>query len=199
MEPVTADDRDADRYRKKYAATKSTGPLTFSIARIMEPDVVVRTRPPVAAVAAAAAAAASTADRFHALESAFKKYVPSGAEDRDATTTVPPDAQTYRHRAGQPPSSRRSRPTSPAATARPPSAKEQTPAKTFTCNHCGKVFYAHYNLTRHMPVHTGARPFVCKVQNVLARGSTRFLDPAFGQRARGLHKHRPVNAHPIVN
>ncbi|TFK11544.1 neuroserpin [Platysternon megacephalum] len=26
-----------------------------------------------------------------------------------------------------------------------------------------KVFNAHYNLTRHMPVHTGARPFVCKV------------------------------------
>ncbi|XP_009636428.1 fez family zinc finger protein 1 [Egretta garzetta] len=26
-----------------------------------------------------------------------------------------------------------------------------------------EVFNAHYNLTRHMPVHTGARPFVCKV------------------------------------
>lgn len=35
--------------------------------------------------------------------------------------------------------------------------------KTFTCSECGKVFNAHYNLTRHMPVHTGARPFVCKV------------------------------------
>lgn len=35
--------------------------------------------------------------------------------------------------------------------------------KTFTCPECGKVFNAHYNLTRHMPVHTGARPFVCKV------------------------------------
>ncbi|KAF7492028.1 Fez family zinc finger protein 1 [Sarcoptes scabiei] len=35
--------------------------------------------------------------------------------------------------------------------------------KTFTCKECGKVFNAHYNLTRHMPVHTGARPFVCKV------------------------------------
>ncbi|XP_064475672.1 fez family zinc finger protein 2-like [Ornithodoros turicata] len=35
--------------------------------------------------------------------------------------------------------------------------------KTFTCGECGKVFNAHYNLTRHMPVHTGARPFVCKV------------------------------------
>lgn len=35
--------------------------------------------------------------------------------------------------------------------------------KTFTCLECGKVFNAHYNLTRHMPVHTGARPFVCKI------------------------------------
>lgn len=35
--------------------------------------------------------------------------------------------------------------------------------KVYTCEHCGKVFNAHYNLTRHMPVHTGARPFVCKI------------------------------------
>ncbi|KAG8439828.1 hypothetical protein GDO86_005844 [Hymenochirus boettgeri] len=35
--------------------------------------------------------------------------------------------------------------------------------KVFTCEVCGKVFNAHYNLTRHMPVHTGARPFVCKI------------------------------------
>ncbi|XP_076240447.1 uncharacterized protein LOC143182982 [Calliopsis andreniformis] len=34
--------------------------------------------------------------------------------------------------------------------------------KTFVCPVCKKVFNAHYNLTRHMPVHTGARPFVCK-------------------------------------
>ena len=27
--------------------------------------------------------------------------------------------------------------------------------KTFTCQECGKMFNAHYNLTRHMPVHTG--------------------------------------------
>lgn len=29
--------------------------------------------------------------------------------------------------------------------------------KTFACPECGKIFNAHYNLTRHMPVHTGAR------------------------------------------
>ena len=42
---------------------------------------------------------------------------------------------------------------------------EGAPSKNrvFTCPDCGKVFNAHYNLTRHMPVHTGARPFVCKV------------------------------------
>lgn len=33
----------------------------------------------------------------------------------------------------------------------------------FHCNICNKSFTAHYNLTRHMPVHTGARPFTCKV------------------------------------
>ena len=27
--------------------------------------------------------------------------------------------------------------------------------KTFPCGECGKIFNAHYNLTRHMPVHTG--------------------------------------------
>ncbi|KAL7054176.1 hypothetical protein AAHC03_026502 [Spirometra sp. Aus1] len=40
-----------------------------------------------------------------------------------------------------------------------------TAAKTFVCPHCDKVFNAHYNLTRHMPIHTGARPFICKICN----------------------------------
>jgi len=39
--------------------------------------------------------------------------------------------------------------------------------KTFPCPVCGKMFYAHYNLTRHMPVHTGVRNFVCKVNAFL--------------------------------
>lgn len=38
-----------------------------------------------------------------------------------------------------------------------------TKQKSFECGECGKIFNAHYNLTRHMPVHTGARPFVCKI------------------------------------
>ena len=31
----------------------------------------------------------------------------------------------------------------------------QTKQKTYPCPQCGKIFNAHYNLTRHMPVHTG--------------------------------------------
>ena len=27
--------------------------------------------------------------------------------------------------------------------------------RTYPCGECGKIFNAHYNLTRHMPVHTG--------------------------------------------
>ena len=34
----------------------------------------------------------------------------------------------------------------------------------FRCHICAKTFSAHYNLTRHMPVHTGARPFQCKAR-----------------------------------
>ena len=33
----------------------------------------------------------------------------------------------------------------------------QTKQRTYPCNECGKVFNAHYNLTRHMPVHTGKK------------------------------------------
>ncbi|XP_037033976.1 fez family zinc finger protein erm-like isoform X2 [Bradysia coprophila] len=49
----------------------------------------------------------------------------------------------------------------PSPTSRDSSAS--TKQKTFACQECGKVFNAHYNLTRHMPVHTGARPFICKI------------------------------------
>ncbi|CAF2047658.1 unnamed protein product [Rotaria magnacalcarata] len=34
--------------------------------------------------------------------------------------------------------------------------------KNYPCAQCGKVFTAQYNLVRHMPVHTGIRPFICK-------------------------------------
>lgn len=43
------------------------------------------------------------------------------------------------------------------------SSNQTKQQKSFECGECGKVFNAHYNLTRHMPVHTGARPFICKI------------------------------------
>ena len=36
--------------------------------------------------------------------------------------------------------------------------------KVVSCAECGKVFNAQYNLARHMVIHSGARPFVCKVR-----------------------------------
>lgn len=229
MDSVTSigSNRDVDGFRKKYGP-KSTDSLTFSIARIMEPDV--RKQP-----------SAPAADYFHALESAFKKYVPAfrsnplqsthsttndgrtpltvNNNDRYLSTTMTTtttavqlfhyqqhsrlsctadDKPTHSRSLPPPPSSELSAltilpvltalpvpppplpPTSHQMTlgglastksVQPPSGAKElsqavtsvTPVKTFTCNHCGKVFYAHYNLTRHMPVHTGARPFICKV------------------------------------
>uniref|UniRef100_T1GP97 C2H2-type domain-containing protein n=1 Tax=Megaselia scalaris TaxID=36166 RepID=T1GP97_MEGSC len=52
---------------------------------------------------------------------------------------------------------------SPSSEESPSNCSSSNKQKTFSCLECGKVFNAHYNLTRHMPVHTGARPFVCKV------------------------------------
>ncbi|XP_015371439.1 PREDICTED: fez family zinc finger protein 2-like [Diuraphis noxia] len=231
MDSVTSigSNQDVDGFRKKYGP-KSTDSLTFSIARIMEPDI--RKQP-----------SAPSADYFHALESAFKKYVPAfrsnplqtthcavtsndgrtpltvNNNDRYLSTTMTTtttavqlfhyqqhprlsydteDRPAHSRPQPPPPSSELSTlavlPVLPARQVPPPpppptshqmtlgrfavtksvqpssGAKELsqtitsvTPVKTFTCNHCGKVFYAHYNLTRHMPVHTGARPFICKV------------------------------------
>lgn len=35
--------------------------------------------------------------------------------------------------------------------------EDKSKPKTFPCPECGKIFNAHYNLTRHMPVHTGEK------------------------------------------
>lgn len=49
----------------------------------------------------------------------------------------------------------------------PPTDQQQTKTlqqqKTYPCKQCDKVFHAHYNLTRHMPTHTGVRSYLCKV------------------------------------
>ncbi|KAI6187062.1 hypothetical protein M3Y98_00201600 [Aphelenchoides besseyi] len=43
------------------------------------------------------------------------------------------------------------------------SNQTESKSKQFKCEECGKTFSAQYNLTRHLPVHTGIRPFTCKV------------------------------------
>lgn len=172
-------------------ADQATSPaprsLTFSIAKIMEPDKKLVTAepshpppPPLPSLSYSA----------H-LESAFKKYVPTlrhqnllqhypllyyhpspllRAFPSGGVTSgnTPPTSSIRSH---TPPSVTEARiPSSPEAETRkktPPSPRgaeaNGTKQKTFTCPECGKVFNAHYNLTRHMPVHTGARPFVCKI------------------------------------
>lgn len=190
MEPVTTigSNRDADGgFRKKYGP-KSTDSLTFSIARIMEPDVRHKQ------------SGAPAVDYYYALESAFKKYVPQFRSNPGQHCVVSTDnnprtaaVQLFHYRPqARPRPVIQSLPVQPlpvqplpaqptlppqlsqpltktvatksnTVRATPPSNTTTTTAKTFTCSHCGKVFFAHYNLTRHMPVHTGARPFICKV------------------------------------
>ncbi|XP_067626183.1 fez family zinc finger protein erm isoform X1 [Eurosta solidaginis] len=83
-----------------------------------------------------------------------------------AAAAVAAQASTLMHEHG---SSRASSPASRHLRSPSPNSLDDSPSsasgkqKTFSCLECGKVFNAHYNLTRHMPVHTGARPFVCKV------------------------------------
>ena len=50
-----------------------------------------------------------------------------------------------------------SRPQAPPTSKAAASTNSNGQQKTFPCSECGKVFNAHYNLTRHMPVHTGKR------------------------------------------
>ena len=63
--------------------------------------------------------------------------------------------------------------------------------KTYPCPDCGKVFNAHYNLTRHMPVHTGARPFVCKVAISILRVASYCVFSA------GLWKRLQASVNPV--
>ncbi|KAI6214022.1 hypothetical protein M3Y94_00219900 [Aphelenchoides besseyi] len=46
---------------------------------------------------------------------------------------------------------------------KPQNNQTEPKSKQFKCEECGKTFSAQYNLTRHLPVHTGIRPFTCKV------------------------------------
>ncbi|KAK2575099.1 hypothetical protein KPH14_008826 [Odynerus spinipes] len=194
---------------KRVSSPPPSRNLTFSIAKIMEPDKRLTEQanaaqaavvPPVPTTTSATPTTtppgilhqaphipALTSYSAH-LESAFKKYVPT-LRHQDlypllyyhpspllrafpgSTPTTPSVTQT-----SPPPSSvQEASSRLSLLTISPESQRgKKSPAprneisatnkqKTFTCSECGKVFNAHYNLTRHMPVHTGARPFVCKI------------------------------------
>lgn len=169
-------------------SSKSSPPaktLNFSIAKIMEPDNKHSKRLSEEKCNKIANMSYSTP-----LESAFKKYVPNMLRSQDLLHQYPlvyyhpsqlmlgsvsvysPNSEVGSSQSSPmagPPS--HFSPTKPCATnKRSPenkpvvvSAASNTKQKSFECGECGKVFNAHYNLTRHMPVHTGARPFVCKI------------------------------------
>ena len=78
-------------------------------------------------------------------------------------STLPPPAMhaphappaTAVHRPGQTAASRKSATTSSPNSRTSPASAANNKQRTYPCNECGKIFNAHYNLTRHMPVHTG--------------------------------------------
>ena len=77
-----------------------------------------------------------------------------------APSALPPPAlhaphtpATAMQRLGQTAASRKSATTSSPSRTSPSTANNKQ--RTYPCNECGKIFNAHYNLTRHMPVHTG--------------------------------------------
>ncbi|XP_061392122.1 fez family zinc finger protein erm [Musca vetustissima] len=88
---------------------------------------------------------------YHSLK---RKHSPASSHNNTSSSISDPCS---------PPEAQRSRADSPSSIDDSPNSANGGKQKTFSCLECGKVFNAHYNLTRHMPVHTGARPFVCKV------------------------------------
>ncbi|XP_044764780.1 fez family zinc finger protein erm-like [Coccinella septempunctata] len=168
--------------------TPSTNPnpvtksLNFSIAKIMEPDTKLMKKTSDHERIKQAHVPYSSP-----LESAFKKYVPNVLRSPELLQQYP---LVYYHPSQLMLGSVSVYPSSEVRTANSfpevPTAQQMTKMtsmkrpggqfeqksntsptqakqKSFECGECGKVFNAHYNLTRHMPVHTGARPFVCKI------------------------------------
>ncbi|XP_044742045.1 fez family zinc finger protein erm-like [Chrysoperla carnea] len=105
------------------------------------------------------------------LELSSSRIPPPHGEVSNPLPSTPTKLFSKNHRResrGETSSNTENTPTSPvvpsggttSTTTTSPSTNKQ---KNFACGECGKVFNAHYNLTRHMPVHTGARPFICKI------------------------------------
>ncbi|XP_049825293.1 fez family zinc finger protein 2-like [Aethina tumida] len=159
--------------------------LNFSIAKIMEPDNKKKTE-------SDKSDKALNLSYPSAFESAFKKYVPNVLRSQELLQQYPlvyyhPSqlmlGSVYSSSLQQEVNSPSNPSTiTPSSITYPKPSQKQTSVKgnggpngginqnlisnkqkTFECGECGKVFNAHYNLTRHMPVHTGARPFVCKI------------------------------------
>lgn len=162
--------------------------LSFSIAKIMEPDTKKKTD-------------TQSVQYASQLESAFKKYVPSVLRSQELLQQYPlvyyhPSQLMLTQVSVYPVSQENAGVSVPPGLTIPSghqlpttlpehytsnklchvkrtiaseqhkntlTASSTTKQKSFECGECGKVFNAHYNLTRHMPVHTGARPFVCKI------------------------------------
>lgn len=184
---------ESSTHLHRQPSDTSTSPtsrtLNFSIAKIMEPD---KKSPRKASNDQERNSKVVSVPYATPLESAFKKYVPNMLRSQDLLQQYPlvyyhpsqlmlGSVSVYSTASDTTVSSNNSVAISPSSlqfNTKPcpsPSKRnnEAKPAlvgssttskqKTFECGECGKVFNAHYNLTRHMPVHTGARPFVCKI------------------------------------
>ncbi|XP_060516240.1 fez family zinc finger protein erm-like [Cylas formicarius] len=91
-------------------------------------------------------------------------YAASAAQDATPTnSTVSASLTTFNSGKITPPKAQNKTSAAITTNATSPTNFLAPKQKSFECGECGKVFNAHYNLTRHMPVHTGARPFVCKI------------------------------------
>ncbi|XP_012258128.2 fez family zinc finger protein erm-like [Athalia rosae] len=216
MQPFSSGTMSTENPTSLPADHQATSPaprnLTFSIAKIMEPDKKLTTSeaPHPQPLPPSSSGLPSLSSYSAHLESAFKKYVPTlrhqnllqhypllyyhpspllrafpTSSSSGATSGTSPSTASIRSQTPPPAISMSTDgstriTTTSSASSSPEDVRKKLSSpvqagqrdgvggtggkqKTFTCPECGKVFNAHYNLTRHMPVHTGARPFVCKI------------------------------------
>lgn len=102
------------------------------------------------------------------MKMAYEKYLTIlGAQNHNGPVVIPAKVQIVTQTAKK---ASQSKSTTVSKSTDVSKSETKNSNKSFACSECGKVFNAHYNLTRHMPVHTGARPFVCKVNVSWFRG-----------------------------